>query len=435
MDALVLSSLTVHTGNYVTTNRICKALCAAPESGGVSRNLLRSVTAADVHTVPTPESLAELLVEGNIKVVFGVHAYRSGRLLLDCGVPFVIILGGTDVNIDLKSSPSKRKVIMQAISQAKAIVAFNYEMASTLLAAMATPTEPRNKSTFGQRVRRKVFVIPQAVVVHPLALSLSNQGAAADEKELEEEGEGSTIISGTTRSSMSTVFRGDDNPHRQHPRELDVDDAASRNSTVATTTSAAETDDATSGAAVFGGDTGGSSDSSGNTTVGASTGAKVARDGGNLRGNDGKGSYSKKSDDNGDDKGDDELSSLAALRARLRVRPGDVLLLLPAGLRPVKDVLFAARAVAALAASPAKTATPGEGRVGCSDQLGSQRRRVCLRIVGPELDAEYARQVKADIECINTHGLTNSNNGTLLLPLPPPPPPHSPLRPEPSPAA
>jgi hypothetical protein len=63
-------------------------------------------------------------------------------------------------------------------------------------------------------------------------------------------------------------------------------------------------------------------------------------------------------------------------RRRLELEPDDVLLLLPAGLRPVKDVLFGAREVAAWHA---------------------REPRLCLRIVGPELDAAYAAQVRAQL--------------------------------------
>lgn len=120
-NALVLSSLTPHTGNRVTTDRISAALRAATgvTHGRRNRKLLRSVTAADVHEIGSPESLAELLVMKKTSVIFGVHAYRSGRLLLDCGVPFVVILGGTDVNVDMHSSPAKRAVIMRALRQVR----------------------------------------------------------------------------------------------------------------------------------------------------------------------------------------------------------------------------------------------------------------------------------------------------------------------------
>jgi NAD(P)-dependent dehydrogenase (short-subunit alcohol dehydrogenase family) len=49
-------------------------------------------------------------------LVLGVHAYRSGKLLLGCGVPYMIVLGGTDVNIDLHES-AKGEVIRRVIAQ------------------------------------------------------------------------------------------------------------------------------------------------------------------------------------------------------------------------------------------------------------------------------------------------------------------------------
>ena len=64
-------------------------------------------------------------------------------------------------------------------------------------------------------------------------------------------------------------------------------------------------------------------------------------------------------------------------RRRLELEVDDVLLLLPAGLRPVKDVLFGAREVAAWHA---------------------REPRLCLRIVGPELDSAYAAQVRAALQ-------------------------------------
>ena len=55
----------------------------------------RTVKVLDVNT-ETVESLAKVLVTECSSLAIGVHAYRSGRLLLDCGVPFIIILGGTN---------------------------------------------------------------------------------------------------------------------------------------------------------------------------------------------------------------------------------------------------------------------------------------------------------------------------------------------------
>jgi len=62
-----------------------------------------------------------------------------------------------------------------------------------------------------------------------------------------------------------------------------------------------------------------------------------------------------------------------AIRRQLSVGEDDVLLLLPAGLRPVKDVLFVAEAVA---------------------RWHARDPRVVMRVVGPELDADYTQLVR-----------------------------------------
>ena len=62
-----------------------------------------------------------------------------------------------------------------------------------------------------------------------------------------------------------------------------------------------------------------------------------------------------------------------AIRRQLSVGEDDVLLLLPAGLRPVKDVLFVAEAVA---------------------RWHARDPRVVMRVVGPELDADYTQHVR-----------------------------------------
>ena len=38
-----------------------------------------------------------ILAEG-IQLAIGVHLYRAGRLLVEGGVPYIMILGGTDIN-------------------------------------------------------------------------------------------------------------------------------------------------------------------------------------------------------------------------------------------------------------------------------------------------------------------------------------------------
>ena len=59
---------------------------------------------------------ASAIAEHETGLVIGVHAYRAGRILLGCRVPYVLVLGGTDMNVMLHDEP-KRRVMLDAIAQ------------------------------------------------------------------------------------------------------------------------------------------------------------------------------------------------------------------------------------------------------------------------------------------------------------------------------
>lgn len=222
MSTLVLSSLTPQTGNAITADRIARAV------GG---------TTADIADFASPQALGHALAARGVRLVFAVHAFRAGRLVLGCGVPFVVILGGTDANIHIHEA-EKRPVILAALRAAEAVVSFNRELQLAVLEA-------------APEVAPKMFVLPQAIT-SPLVPAPAGEAHAS-------------------------------------------------------------------------------------------------------------------------------LRAAAVLEA-LDVRPGEELLLLPAGLRPVKDVLFAAEAMAGLA---------------------GHEPRVVMRIVGPRLDAAYADQVAAALGALS----------------------------------
>ena len=71
----------------------------------------------DINALPDAEALREHVCECHIGLVLGIHAYRAGRLLVGSGVPFAIVLGGTDMNVMLHDEP-KRRVMLDAIAQA-----------------------------------------------------------------------------------------------------------------------------------------------------------------------------------------------------------------------------------------------------------------------------------------------------------------------------
>mgnify|MGYP004280801549 CR=1 FL=1 len=70
----------------------------------------------DINALPDAKALRDHVCECYIRLVLGIHA-RAGRLLVGCGVPFAIVLGGTDMNVMLHDEP-KRRVVLDAIAQA-----------------------------------------------------------------------------------------------------------------------------------------------------------------------------------------------------------------------------------------------------------------------------------------------------------------------------
>jgi len=225
----------------VTARRICDAICDT---------IALTAELVNINSISSPAAFSRLLVDRQVDLILGVHAYRAGRFLVKCGVPFIIILGGTDVNVDLHN-PEKRPTIERSIGEAGAVVAFSDEMKTALANEISAASS-------------KTFIVPQAVTIG---------------------------IAYTDADSAPPVDR------HVEGKELDPDGQSA------------------------------------------------------------------------------DIEALA-LRNLLNLDPDATLLLLPAGLRAVKDVLFAIRAVAAHA-----------------DRL----QRVCLRIVGPELDPKYAASVRAEV--------------------------------------
>ena len=87
----------------------------------------------------------------DVSVVVGIHAFRAGRLLVNSQVPYVIVLGGTDMNVHLRE-PDKRAIMEKALARAGSIVAFNAELLRTLLEAM--PAIARQKTFLAAQATR-----------------------------------------------------------------------------------------------------------------------------------------------------------------------------------------------------------------------------------------------------------------------------------------
>ncbi|XP_077996003.1 glycosyltransferase 1 domain-containing protein 1-like [Glandiceps talaboti] len=113
MRLLFVTALQNATGNKTSIERIRHHL----ESECVSCCLANSGDFKD------RDEFIEYIKKQNITAVVGLHAYRAGRLLTDCPVPYGIVLGGTDVNEFYKNA-DKLVVMTTAIKEARFVVAF-----------------------------------------------------------------------------------------------------------------------------------------------------------------------------------------------------------------------------------------------------------------------------------------------------------------------
>ncbi|XP_033748037.1 glycosyltransferase 1 domain-containing protein 1-like [Pecten maximus] len=148
---LLLSPLTKGCGNLSTIQRISSHL----ESAG------HSCILRDPDTISDSNRIQEIASQLNIQMVLALHAYKAGRHLRGTSLPFILIFGGTDINIYARE-PEKLKVMTEVVFHAKGLIAFGQ---SLLDAARALwPSLDTNKC----------FEIKQAVVTNPSAFSITD---------------------------------------------------------------------------------------------------------------------------------------------------------------------------------------------------------------------------------------------------------------------
>ncbi|RMX47959.1 hypothetical protein pdam_00005363 [Pocillopora damicornis] len=117
MKILFLASLTTETGNFSTADRLRRCLTDYDIAC-----CLRCVTSFE-----DSESVNKFVKTDGFQCAIGIHAWRAGRLLLDCPVPFAIIFGGTDLN-EYDRDKDKFETMTKAIRKAKYLVAFSSSM-------------------------------------------------------------------------------------------------------------------------------------------------------------------------------------------------------------------------------------------------------------------------------------------------------------------
>ncbi|XP_026887903.2 glycosyltransferase 1 domain-containing protein 1 [Electrophorus electricus] len=117
MRLLFLACLSPQTGNCTTAERIRDHI---ERAGHVC--LLR-----DTRDVRCASDVAHLQRETALDGALAIHLYKAGRLLLDAGVPFGVVFGGTDINEDAKDE-GKRAVMKEVLNRARFAVSFSKEL-------------------------------------------------------------------------------------------------------------------------------------------------------------------------------------------------------------------------------------------------------------------------------------------------------------------
>ncbi|XP_073675894.1 glycosyltransferase 1 domain-containing protein 1 [Garra rufa] len=114
MRVLFLAPNSPKTGNCTTAERIRNHIVAAGHTC-VLCDTRGFSSASDVSSLMTQEPRFE--------AALAIHLFKGGRLLLDVGVPFGVVFGGTDVNEDVKDE-HKRAVMEEVLRKARFAVAF-----------------------------------------------------------------------------------------------------------------------------------------------------------------------------------------------------------------------------------------------------------------------------------------------------------------------
>jgi len=105
-----------------------------------------------------PAELARLAGKHDADALIGTHAFLSGRSFYRSGLPYVLILGGTDVN-ELAGDPDCLETMTRALKGAASVVVFNEDFRNRCL-------------TTWPDVEDKIRHIPQGVRTFPSEFSL-----------------------------------------------------------------------------------------------------------------------------------------------------------------------------------------------------------------------------------------------------------------------
>jgi glycosyltransferase involved in cell wall biosynthesis len=150
-----VSILGTGCGNAVTAERIAAHL---------SSEWRTALCSIDAESVPNDAA-----------VLFGIHAYRASRLLLASTRPFVLVLGGTDVNT-FAHDEQRNAVMLRVLDRAASVVAFsdsfaraalqNWPFLSEKLVVIAPAASCPSCGDHNQCVRNSINVVDSLLPPH-----------------------------------------------------------------------------------------------------------------------------------------------------------------------------------------------------------------------------------------------------------------------------
>ncbi|CAL1537334.1 unnamed protein product [Lymnaea stagnalis] len=146
---VLLSPLAKRGGNYCTIKRLRNHL----KSHGYMCHL------EDPKLFRSRREFSTVVDKDNIGVLIGIHALRTGPFMKDSNMPYILILGGTDIN-EFSKDPDALHIMTEVIMKAKFVVCF-----STIIRDKAITLWPRVCLS-------KLVLIPQAVHINMSSFNL-----------------------------------------------------------------------------------------------------------------------------------------------------------------------------------------------------------------------------------------------------------------------
>ncbi|KAK3753595.1 hypothetical protein RRG08_010014 [Elysia crispata] len=140
MPSSCWSPLVTHGGNFVTINRIRSYL----EGEGFTCHL------EDPTGYTEGGGFEHRAVQDNVGVLVGIHALRTGAFMRGQNLPYILIMGGTDIN-EFCHEPQAMAVMTEAVHRARFVVCFS------------KANKDRTQSLWPEIDATRLKVIPQAV--------------------------------------------------------------------------------------------------------------------------------------------------------------------------------------------------------------------------------------------------------------------------------